>query len=289
MLIMLETIKIIILSAVHGLTAVLPVSSLAHFSLLKEVFGFTEENFNTPFYYSLFSLGTALALYLYFFRMHSNIVGNMFKSKTKIENEKQQAYKTAGKNIMLSLIPLAVLIIPISKSSFFGSLSTYFLSEGSLIFVGIASIFCAILMFISFWYMNQKRKKKNLLSSKDAITFGIYQLPAYIFPGFSHVGIGASRTAVSDIGVKNILKETYLYLAPSYLLVNLFRAFYYGVSAEGINLTGAIVGFIVSLVLSLVVLTTVNYFTKKTYTVFCVYTLIFGVAVTVTAVIQMFV
>lgn len=285
---MLETIKIVILSVVHGLTAALPVSSLAHFSLLKEVFGFTEENFNAPFYYAVFSLGTALALYLSFFAMHSNIVGNMFKSDKKIENEKERAYKTVGKNVLLSLIPLIVLIIPISKSSFFGSLNTYFLSDGSLVFVGIASIFCAILMFISFWYMNQRRKKKNLLSAKDAIAFGIYQLPAYIFPGFSHVGIGASRMAVSDIGIRNVLKETYLYIAPSYLLVNLFRAVYYGITAEGINLAGAIVGFIVSLVLSSVVISTVNYFTKKTYTVFCIYTLIFGVAVTVTSVIQMF-
>ncbi|MBR2315477.1 MAG: undecaprenyl-diphosphate phosphatase [Clostridia bacterium] len=286
---MLETIKITILSVVHGLTSVLPVSSLAHFSLLKEVFGFTEENFNAPFYYAVFSLGTALALYLSFFRMHSNIVRNMFKSKNKIENEKERAYKTVGKNVVLSLIPLLVLMIPISKTSFFGSFNIYFLSDGSLVFVGIASIFCAILMFISFWYMNQKRKKKNLLSVKDAIAFGIYQLPAYIFPGFSHVGIGASRMAVSDIGVKNILKETYVYIAPAYLLVNLFRAVYYGISSENINLIGAIVGFVVSLVLSSVVLTAVNYFTKRTYTVFCVYTLIFGVAVTVTSVIQMFV
>lgn len=285
---MLETIKIIILSVIHGLTAVLPVSSLAHFSLLKEVFGFTEENFNAPFYYAVFSLGTALALYLYFFRMHSNIVRNVFKSKNRIEDEKQQAYKTAGKNILLSLIPLAVLIIPISKSSFFGSLSKYFLSDGSLIFVGIASIFCAILMFISFWYIKQEKRKKNLLSSKDAIAFGIYQIPAYIFPGFSHVAIGASRTAVSDIGIKNILKETYLYIAPAYLIVNLFRAIYYGIMAESINLIGAVIGFAVSLVLSLLVLTTVNHFTKRTYTVFSVYTLIFGVAVTVTALVQMF-
>ncbi len=286
---MLETIRIIVLSIVHGLTSILPVSSLAHFSLLKEVFGFTDENFNAPFYYAVFSLGTALALYIYFFKMHSNIVKNVFKSKDKIEDEKQLAYKIAGKNILLSLIPLIVLIIPISKSSFLGSLGKYFLSDGSLIFVGIASIFCAVLMFISFWYLNQNKTKKNLLSPKDAVAFGIYQIPAYIFPGFSHVAIGASRTAVSDIDIKNILKETYLYVAPAYLIVNTFRSVYYGIMAESVNLIGAAIGFVLSVVLSLLMLTIVNFFTKKTYTVFTVYTLIFGIAVTVTSLVQMFV
>lgn len=285
---MLETIKIILLSIIHGLTSVLPVSSLAHFALLKETLGFTDENFNAPFYYAVFSLGTALALYLYFFKMHSNIVKNVFKSKDKLEDEKQLAYKTAGKNILLSLIPLVVLIIPVSKSSFLGAMAKYFLSDGSLIFVGIASVFCAILMFISFWYLNQNRRKTNLLSSKDAVVFGIYQIPAYILPGFSHIAIGASRTAVSDIDVKNVLKETYLYIAPAYLIVNIFRSIYYGITAESVNLIGAVTGFVLSVLLSLLILTVVNRFTKKTYTVFAVYTLVFGVAVTVTALIQMF-
>lgn len=285
---MLETIKIILLSIVNGLTGALPVSSLAHFSLLKEVFGFTDENFNAPFYYALFSLGTALALYLRYFNMHRNIIKNVFKSDDKLTSNKQHAYKNAGKNIIFSIIPLIVLLIPISKKKVFGSLNTYFLSEGSLIFVGIASIFCAILMFISFWYLNLNKKKVNLLSSKDAVAFGIYQLPAYIFPGFSHIGIGVSRTAVSDIDIKNILNETYLYVAPAYLAVNLFRTIYYSVTAAQIDVLAAVIGLIISFALSVLILNIVKRFTQKTYTIFTVYTLVFGVSVTITSLIQMF-
>lgn len=285
---MLETIKIILLSIINGLAGALPISSLAHFSLMKEVFGFTDENFNAPFYYAVFSLGTALAMYFSFFNMHKNILSNVFKKEQNIQGQREKAYKMAGKNVVFSLLPLIILIVPISKNSFFGSLHTYFLSDGSLIFVGIAGLFCAILMFISFWYMSFDKKKISLMDAKDAVAFGFYQLPAYIFPGFSHIGIGASRTAVSDIDIKNVLNETYLYIAPAYIIVNLFRTVYYGIGSTSINYIAVVIGFIINFVLTIIMLGVVSKFTKKTYTVFTVYTLVFSLIIIATSLIQMF-
>lgn len=287
---MLEIFKIVLLATVEGITILLPVSSLGHFSLLKEVLGYTDENFNASFYYALFSLSAVLALYIYYGKMHRRILANMFKSKKNIKNEKEQAYKTAGRNILLSMAPLAVLAIPTSKSRFVGSLWTYFLSDGSLIFVGVASIFCSVLMFISIWYLkNGTEDKTSLLKPKNAVFFGIFQIPAYIFPGLSHVGVGASRTAVCDIDRKNVFKEAFLYITPAYLVVNLFRVIYYALTVGGINAIASVIGFVLSFILSFSVLTVVNkFFTSRSYTAFAVYTLLFGVLVAATSVIQMF-
>lgn len=287
---MFEIFKIVLLAAVQGITVLLPVSSLGHFSLLKEVLGYTDENFNAGFYYALFTLSAVLALYIYYAKMHKKILVNMFKPQKNIKNEKEQAYKTAGKNILLSMAPLAVLAIPTSKSRFVGSLWTYFLSDGSLIFVGVASVFCAILMFISIWYLKQGTEEKTtLLKPKNAVFFGIFQIPAYIFPGLSHVAVGASRTAVCDIDRKNVFKEAFLYITPAYLVVNLFRVIYYAITVGGINVITCVIGFLLSFVLSFLALTLVNkFFTSRAYTAFAVYTLLFGVLVTATSLIQMF-
>lgn len=287
---MFEIFKIVLLAVVEGITVLLPVSSLGHFSLLKEVLGYTDENFNASFYYALFSLAAVLALYIYYAKTHKKILINTFKSESKIKNEKELAYKTAGKNILLSMAPLAVLAIPTSKSRFVGSLWSYFLSDGSLLFVGVASVFCSILMFISIWYLGHATEDKtSLLKKKNAIFFGIFQIPAYIFPGLSHVAVGASRTAICDIDRKNVFKEAFLYITPAYLVVNLFRVIYYAITVGSINVIASVIGFVVSFVLSFIVLGVVNkFFTSRAYTAFGVYTLIFGVLVTATSLIQMF-
>lgn len=287
---MLEIIKIVLLSIVEGITVLLPVSSLGHFSLLKETLGYTDENFNAGYYYALFALAAVLALYIYYGKMHRKILSNMFKSEKKIKDDRQRAYKAAGRNILLSLIPLAVLAIPTSSKRFVGSLWTYFLSDGSLVFVGISSIFCAILMFISIWYLKQNVKEKySLLDPKSAVFFGIFQIPAYIFPGLSHVAIGASRTSVSDIEPRNVFKEAFLYITPAYLIVNLFRVIYYAVTVGGINIIASVAGFVISFLLSILVLGTVNkFFNAKAYTAFTVYTLVFGILLTATSLVQMF-
>lgn len=287
---MLEILKIVLLSIVQGITVLLPVSSLGHFSLLKETLGYTDENFNAGFYYALFSLAAVLALYIYYAKTHKRILSNMFKPESKITNEKERAYKTAGRNILLSLAPLIVLAIPTSKKRFVGSLWTYFLSDGSLIFVGISSIFCAILMFISIWYLKQDAyEKTSLLKPKNAVFFGIFQIPAYIFPGLSHVAVGASRTAVSDIDNKNVFKEAFLYITPAYLIVNLFRVIYYAITVGGINIVASIIGFVLSFIISILVLGTVNrFFNSRAYIAFTIYTLVFGLLVTAASLVQMF-
>lgn len=282
---MIESLKIIFLSVVYGFTALLPTSSLGHFSLLKEVLGYTDENFNASFYYALFSIAAGVAMYIYYFSVHSKILKNVFRKKASLESDADIAFNKAGRNIILSLLPILVLFIPVGKTSFIGSLGAYFLSDDSLIFVGLASIFCAVLMFISGWYMKSGYgEKKNLSSSKNAVFFGIYQLPAYIFPGLSHVSVGASRIAVSDIDIKNILKETYLYLAPSLIITGVSRVIFYFNGGEGILIPAALIGFAVSFFMSLGVLWFINkFFSKKTYRAFSVYTLVFGLIVTGTS------
>lgn len=285
---MFQIIKIVLLAAVQGLTALLPVSSLGHFSLLKEVLGYNEKNFNASFYYALFSIAVGLALYIYYFSVHSKIIKNIFRKKDSITSEADYAFKTAGRNMLLSLLPLLILYIPLSKKTFVGSFGAYFLSGDSLIFVGIASVLCAILMFISLWYLKTEYTEKvNLVSPKNAFFFGVYQLTAYIFPGISHVSLGSSRIAVSDIDIKNLLKETYLYIAPAFIITGISRVIYYYNSGKGLNIPAAVIGFIVCFALSLISLFFINkYFNKKSFKAFAIYTLVFGLVVAGTSLVR---
>lgn len=287
---MMQTLKILFLSVLYGITSILPASSLGHLSLFKEVLGLNEKNFNYGFYYSVFSIGAALAMYIYYFKVHTKITRSLFKKKKNLSGEADIAYRKAGRNLFLSLIPVLVLFIPVGKDTFVLSLGKYFMTDDSLVFVGIASIFCAVLMFISLWYLKSEYTEKvNLLSAKNAVFFGIFQIPAYIFPGLSHISVGASRTSVSDIDIKNVLKETYLYLAPAFLVTGIVRTVYCYDSGKGVDLTAAIIGFAISFVLSLLMLAFVNrFFTKRVYKAFTIYTLIFGVIITGTSLFRMY-
>ncbi len=288
---MIELIKIIFLSAVCGITMLLPVPSLGHFSLLKEVFGFTDENFNAGFYYSVCMLAASLALYIFYAKQHRKIISAVFKSKGQFaDNPKVMAYKSAGKNIFLSVLPLVILAVPVGKSGFVGSFWKYFLSDGSLVFVGISSVFCAVIMLIAVWYLNRNsHENARLVTKPGALLFGIYQLPAYIFPGFSHVAIGTVRTSLNDVETKNIFKEAYLYLAPAYLFVSIFRIVYYYITIGSVNIIAAIVGFAVSFAFSFLTAHIVNKTAvKKSYKLFAFYTLGFGLVVTATALVIMF-
>ena len=289
---MWETLKIVILSAVSGFTALLPVPSLGHFSLLKEVFGFADNKFNSGFYYALFMLAASLAMYIVYAKTHRRIIKSFFLSKKKLENApKFYAYRKAGRNIFLSLIPLLALAVPTGKMKFVGSLTNNFISGGSLVFTGISALFCSVLMYVSYWYTKHAEAEKvSILAKKNAFLFGLYQLPAYIFPGISHISMGVSRTAVCDIDIRNIFKEAYLYIAPALLIVNSVKAVYCYLTVGGVNITAAVIGFVVSFIFSLITLKAVNKaFTKKTYKIFTVYTFVFGLAVTATALIEMFV
>lgn len=287
---MIETLKILLLSVLYGFTSLLPVSSLGHFSLLKEVFGLNEASFNSSFYYSIFSIGAALAMYVYYFGIHTRVLRNVFRKKKNISGEADIAFKTAGRNIFISFLPILLLFIPVGKNTFVFSLGKYFLTEDSLVFVGIASIFCAVLMFISLWYIKSEYTEKvNLLSVKNAVFFGIFQIPAYLFPGLSHIGVGASRTAVSDIDIKNVLKETYLYLAPAFLVTGIVKTVYYFDGGKGVNTTVAIIGLAISFIVSLAMLAFINrFFSKRAYKAFTIYTLVFGLIVTGTSLFRMY-
>lgn len=286
---MFEAIKILLLSAIYGVTSVLPISSLGHFVLLKEVLGCNYESFNADFYYALFTVGAGFAMYVYYFSVHTNILKNLFKRSKNITSPACAAYHTAGKNMLISFLPLLILYIPIGKNEFFGSFISYFMGDGGLIFVGIASLFCSVLMFISHWYIKAEySEKNNLMSTKNAFFFGLYQIPAYILPGISHVGVGASRTALSDIDVKNVLKETYLYLAPAFMITGISRVVFYYNGGKGLNMLAGLLGLLLSFGVSLAMLLLINKcFGKKTYRAFTVYTLVFALIVTGTALYNM--
>jgi len=286
---MIKTIKIIFLSIIQGFTSALPVSSLGHFALFKEVLGFTDENLNAPFYFAVYSFVSFLMMYLYYLNIHTKILKHLFRSTSSIKDGKSLAFHKTGKNLALSLIPMLLLFVPIGKNKFFECLGTYFLSDGSLVFVGGASLMTGVLMFISLWYLKQKYAEKTpLLSAKNSVVFGLYQIPAYIFPGVSHVAMGTSRNAVSDIGIKNVLKETYLYIAPAGLIVNAFRIIYYGMG-DKIDFVAVIVGSIFSATITFVMMVLVNkFFSKDTYKAFAFYSVAFGVLVTATSIYRMF-
>ena len=100
---MIEYIKMFILSLINGVMMPLPVSSSAHVSFLNKVLDYTDKGETLSFYYAVFSVAFSLVI---FFSLRK-IYGKVFKSLfTKNDGSKHTAaYKKAGKNIFLSILP----------------------------------------------------------------------------------------------------------------------------------------------------------------------------------------
>jgi len=173
----METLQIIVLGIVQGITEFLPISSSGHLILLPSIVEWPDQGL-------LFDIavhvGTLAAVMLYFHKeVWQMILGVLDMLRLRFQTD--AAHLTAM--IAVSTIPL-VLVAPVVKS---------FVETGlrSVVVIAVTSILFGLIL----WYaditakkcMDDKSKSLRKMRFKDAFIFGLFQTLALI-PGTSRSG-----------------------------------------------------------------------------------------------------
>ncbi len=228
---MIEYIKIIILSLVCGATFALPASSSAHFSFLNAVTDFSDDTSTLGFYYAVISLAFAAVIFILLRKIYILGFRSLFDKDKKLTN-----YRRLMKNLLISLLPMAVLFIPVGEGKLLCDLFDNFLSSANLLLVSVANIICGLILIVSMWYTRQSYSvTKRSADTKAVIRSSVYQIVSYVIPGISRVASAGTNMLICDVESKVVVREIYLYIAPQMLLVNIVKVIRYALSDMIIN------------------------------------------------------
>ncbi len=222
---MIEYIKMIILALVCGVTMPLPTSSAAHYSLLSYVMNFRSNENALSFYFGVFGITFSVVLFIMLRKIYIKSLKALFtRDKEKLAAQKLTAYKPLVKNMLISLIPMAVLFIPVAKDTLLMDYFDKFLTANSLYLVGVACVINALVLVVAIWYTRQKANElKRVSDTKSTLRMAVYQVVSYVVPGFSHIGSGSVNMLISDVNPRVIIREVYLYLAPHMFIISVFK------------------------------------------------------------------
>ena len=283
---MIEYIKIAIIALVSGFMAPLPASSSAHFSIVSSAVSLTTDSGKLGFYFAVFSVAFAVMIFICLRKIYIKSIKLLFAPKNSKEPN-LRVYKTVAKNIIITLLPMIVLFIPVGDGALLIDYFDKFLTGNGLYLTGIACIINALVLVIARWYAKQENKKlKRVCSTGNAARMSIYQLVSFLVPGFSHVSSGAANMLMSDVHPKFIMREVYLYLAPSIFVVNLAKIIRYLINDTIVDVVSVVIGTVIFAAMSYVVIKLVAKFnTKSVLRFFSVYSALLGIGAIVFALI----
>lgn len=275
---MIEYIKILIVALVSGFMAPLPSSASAHFSVLAGAMSLSTDENKLGFYFAVFSMAFSLAVFICLRKIYIKSIKSVFVKKTS-SGENLKVYKDVAKKVFLTILPMFVLFIPIGKNIFLIDYFDKFLTGNGLYLTGIACIINALILVIARWYAKQGgRKLKRVCGITSALRMSVYQLVSYIVPGFSHVSSGATNMLMSDVHPKVIMREVYLYLAPSMFLVNAVKVVKYLLKDTIVDVVSVVIGVITVFIVSYFVMKLIAKFNpRKVLAFFSVYSAVLGI------------
>ena len=187
-------------------------------------------------------------------------------------------------NLLISLIPAAVMFIPVSDAGFLMDVFTALLQENYLLVTASCCVGSGLFLFIAVWYTRQHYAETERSSGPlSVLRYAIYQLLAHLLPGVSHVSVGSTGLLLCDVEPKVIVREMLLYLAPS-LFVNVARIVRYilaGIVLNPVMIALAAVGAGLGSLLMIHLISKYNI--RKHFVFFAVYSIVFGLFIAVSA------
>jgi undecaprenyl-diphosphatase len=199
----METVHILLLALVQGITEFLPISSSAHLILAPKIFGFTDQGL--AFDVSV-HIGSSIAVISYFRRELSLIIKDFTASLGRPERATEHSHM--GWMIILSTIPIVIFGLAL-KSLVEEHLRT-------ALVIAIPTILFALLLY---WYDIKGRKERHESSImwKDALVIGLFQVLA-IFPGTSRSGITITAGLMLGLSRRAASRFSFLLAIPTIIL-----------------------------------------------------------------------
>ena len=200
----METIQVILLAIIQGLTEFLPISSSAHLILLSEFSGWKDQGlvFDVALHF-----GTLLAVIFYF----RDDLLNMFCPSN---------FKSIDSLIHSQLGIILVATIPVVL---FGGLFSQLIEENlrSPMVIAVATVFFGLLLFLA---DSRKNSKKNVAAANLSIGFliGLSQIFALI-PGTSRSGVTITTGLLLGLSREEAAKFSFLLAIPVIFVASAFE------------------------------------------------------------------
>lgn len=234
----MSVLESLILGIVQGITEFLPVSSSAHLIIVPYLLGFRESPlvFDTSLH-----IGTALAVFVYFFKDLLKIDKNMIK--------------------FFIVASLPVMVVGALFDNYFESVfrnilfTPFFLIIGSLIL----------------WFAQKNSIGGKTLNLKKAVLMGLAQ-PLALFPGISRSGITISAGLFSGLSKEDATKFSFYLSLPAVCAAAGFKLLTSYKDISAIGFTPFAVGIFASFVAGILAIHFLISFVKtKSFNVFIIY------------------
>jgi undecaprenyl-diphosphatase len=203
----METLHILLLALVQGITEFLPISSSAHLILAPKIFGFSDQGlaFDVAIH-----IGSLLAVMSYFRKELRLIITDFFGSLG--QPEKATENSQLGWMILIATIP--IIFTGLAFKSFIE------LHMRTALMIAIPTILFGLLLY---WADVQGKKDRDVSSMdwKDALIIGLFQSIA-IFPGTSRSGITMTAGLILGLSRKASSEFSFLLSIPTIIMSGVF-------------------------------------------------------------------
>lgn len=294
-----EIIKDVILGIVQGLTEFLPVSSSGHLTIAQHLMGMDEAGL---FLDVMLHIGTLIAVFVFYRKLIFRLIKALFSMVKDIFTGKFK-WKEMDEDrnlivmLVIGLLPLFLLFLPIPGTGMnVKDLAEMFTGGEYFIVAGISLIVTSFLLYVGI-HINKKMPEDKVTKIKgrsrytvlDAVTVGLGQCFAAVFPGLSRSGTTLALGEMRGINKQSALDYTFILGIPSIIAAALLEI--KDLTPDDVSVemllpvlcgvvAAAIVGYL-SIVLFKWLLKTDKMF------VFVIYTAIMGVLVTIISIIEM--
>ena len=304
----MDIFSAVIQGIIQGLTEFLPISSSGHLAITQHIFGMQEDNL---FFSVMLHIGTLAAVVGVYVKLIAGLLkefGLMVKDifTGKFKWSEMNPKRNMVVMIIIGLLPLFLLFIPIPGTDMkIKDLADLFAKSGFFIVVGLSLMTTSLLLFVGD-RTNKKTtlryKEKGILTEKgagrrrynvvDALTVGITQCFAALFPGVSRSGSTLAASQLRGINKQTALDYSFILGTPAIVAAALLEGkdalFPDDGKAVTIDYLPVMIGMIVAAVVGFFAIKLFKWLLKtdRMY-IFILYTAVVGIIVTVISIIEL--
>jgi len=298
-------LEAVIQGVIQGATEFLPVSSSGHLSISQHIFGIELPGI---LFDVMLHLGTLIAVVF----VYRSLIWRLLKEfGLLIADLARGRFKWSGMNpdrrlifmLIFGLLPLFLLFLPIPGTDMkIKDLSEELASDSSILVEGLALLATSVLLFLGIWanrrtaatrapgkhWARGAKAGRTEYTTADAILTGVTQCLAAVFPGLSRSGSTMSVGLMRGIDQQTALDYSFVLGIPSIAAAALLSLKDVGSAGESIGTVPLIVGVVTAAVVGFLAIKLLKWIvTTNKLSVFAVYTLIAGLAVTGVALYEM--
>ena len=304
----MDIFSAVIQGIIQGLTEFLPVSSSGHLTITQHIFGMQEDNL---FFSVMLHIGTLAAVVGVYVKLIGGLLGEFGRMIKDIFTGKFKWSEMNPKRnmvvmLIIGLLPLFLLFLPIPGTDMkLKDLGDQFAKSGYFIVVGLSLMTTSLLLFVGD-RMNRrttlKYKEKGILTKKgagrkrynvvDALTVGVTQCCAALFPGVSRSGSTLAASELRGINKQAALDYSFILGTPAIVAAAILEGkdalFPDDGKAVTIDYLPVMVGMIVAAVAGFFAIKLFKWLLKtdRMY-IFILYTAVVGIIVTVISIIEL--